>query len=60
MKYSFVVLLQFVNLTLEDLNTFGLQIVEDESDLDLGYFTITGSSFLVTEFKKFIQGSSYI
>lgn len=59
-KYSFVILLQYVNLTLEDLYTFGLQLIENESDLDLGYFTVQGETESINEFKSFINGNSYI
>ncbi len=59
-QYSFVVLLQFVNLTLNDLYTFGLTLIENESDLDLGYFTIEGETESIKEFRNFIQGNSYI
>lgn len=55
-KHSFVVLLQYVNLTLEDLNTFGLTLIENESDLDLGYFSIQGESESIQFYKDFLNG----
>lgn len=59
-QYSFVVLLEFVNLTLEDVYTFGLTLNENESDLDVGYFTVEGESESINEFKGFMEGSLYI
>lgn len=59
-KLSFVVLLQYVNLTLEDLYTFGLTLIENESDLDLGYFTVEGETESIQSFKSFINGSEYL
>ena len=58
-KLSFVVLLQYVNLTLEDLNTFGLNLIENESDLELGYFTVEGENQSIKEFRSFLYGGNY-
>ena len=54
-KYSFVVLLEYVNLTLEDLNTFNLSLDPDESDLELGYFTVRGDPESILDFKRFMN-----
>lgn len=59
-KFSFVVLLDYVTLTLEDLFTFGLTLNEDESDLNLGYFTVEGENQSIQEFRSFLRGSTYI
>ena len=59
-KLSFVVLLQYVNLTLEDLNTFGLNLIENESDLELGYFTVEGENQSIKEFRSFLNGEYVI
>ena len=59
-QYSFVVLLEYVNLTLEDLYTFGLTLNENESDLELGYFTVEGETESIQSFKSFINGSEYL
>lgn len=59
-KLSFVVLLDFVNTTIEDINTFGLKIDHDQSDLELGYFTIIGTPQRINEFRQFIHGGNYI
>jgi hypothetical protein len=59
-KHSFVVLLEYVNLTLEDLYTFGLNLIENESDLDLGYFTVEGENQSIQEFKSFLNGTNFI
>ena len=55
-SYSFVILLEYLNLTLEDINTFGLTVNHNESDLDLGYITVEGENESIQLFKRFIQG----
>ena len=59
-KTSFVVLLEYVNLTLEDVYTFGLTLNEDESDLELGYFTVEGDTESIQSFKSFMNGSEFL
>jgi hypothetical protein len=59
-KFSFVVLLDYVSETVTDLFTFGLSIVQTESDLELGYFTVEGESESIQEFRSFLRGSTYI
>ena len=59
-KFSFVVGLQYVNDTIEDLYEQGLQIIEDESDFALGYFTVQGTTENLNEFKAFLNGASFI
>lgn len=59
-KFSFVVGLEYVDQTIEDVYEQGLQIIESESDLILGYFTVQGPSENLNEFKAFINGVSYI
>jgi len=59
-KFSFVILLQYINLTLEDLNTFGLQLIENESDLTIGYFTVQGETESIQSFQRFINGTEFI
>lgn len=59
-KFSFVVLLDYVSETVTDLFTFNLSIVQTESDLELGYFTIEGETESINEFRNFIRGNSYI
>ena len=59
-KLSFVVLLEFVNITLEDINTFGLKIIENETDIELGYFTVEGENKLIKEFRSFLYGGNLI
>lgn len=59
-KFSFVILLEYIPITITDLYTFGLQILENESDLELGYFTVQGENQSIKEFKSFLQGSNFI
>jgi hypothetical protein len=59
-KYSFVILLPYISQTITDLCTFDLQILENESDLDLGYFTIQGENQSIQEFKSFLNGTNFI
>jgi hypothetical protein len=59
-KYSFVILLPYISQTITDLYTFDLQILENESDLDLGYFTIQGENQSIQEFKSFLNGTNFI
>lgn len=59
-KFSFVVLLDYVSETVTDLFTFNLSIVQKESDLELGYFTVEGETESINEFRNFIRGNSYI
>ena len=58
--FSFVILLEYLSITLEDLKTFGLQIIENESDLELGYITVFGKSENVNELKAFLNGTNFI
>jgi hypothetical protein len=59
-KLTFVVLLEYVNLTLEDVYTFGLTLNEDESDLELGYFTVEGDTESIQSFQSFMNGSEFL
>ena len=59
-KLSFVILLPYISQTITDLYTFGLQILENESDLELGYFTVEGENQSIQEFKSFLNGSNFI
>ena len=59
-KFSFVILLQYLNLTLEDINTFGLHLIENESDFDLGYLTIEGETESIQSFQRFINGTEFL
>ena len=59
-KFSFVILLPYISQTLKDLKTLGLQIIENESDLELGYFTIEGENESIQNFKSFLNGSNFI
>lgn len=59
-KFSFVVLLDYVSETVTDLFTFNLSIVQTESDLELGYFTVQGETESINEFKSFLYGGNYI
>lgn len=59
-KLSFVVILEFVNITIENINTFGLKIDHDQSDLELGYFTVYGTPHLIKEFRQFLNGTPNI
>lgn len=59
-KHSFVVLLDYIPQTLEDLNTLGLQILENESDITLGYITIQGEYQSIQNFKSFLNGTNFI
>lgn len=59
-KYSFVILLPYISQTITDLYTFDLQILENESDLELGYFTIQGENQSIQEFKSFLNGTNFI
>jgi len=54
-KHSFVVLLEYVNLTLEDISDFNVTLVPDESDLELGYFTVQGTPDSISELKEFLN-----
>lgn len=59
-KFSFVVLLPYISQTLEDLNTFGLQFLENESDLELGYLTVEGEYGSIQNLKSFLNGTNFI
>ena len=59
-KFSFVILLEYVSTIFDDLNTLDLQIIENESDLELGYFTVEGENQSIQEFKSFLLGSNFI
>ena len=59
-KLSFVILLPYISQTITDLYTFGLKIIENESDLELGYFTVEGENQSIKEFKSFLNGSNFI
>ena len=59
-KFSFVVLLDYINQTLEDLNTFNLTLIENESDITLGYFTVQGESESIQNLKSFLNGTNFI
>lgn len=59
-KFSFVVLLDYVSETVTDLFTFNLSIVQTESDLELGYFTVQGETESINEFKSFLYSGNYI
>ena len=59
-KHSFVILLEYIPITITDLYTFGLKIIENESDLELGYFTIEGENQSIQEFKSFLNGTNFI
>lgn len=59
-KLSFVILLPYISQTITDLYTFGLTIIENESDLELGYFTVEGENQSIKEFKSFLNGSNFI
>ena len=59
-KFSFVILLEYLNITLEDIKTFKLNVIENESDLNLGYITVEGENQSIKEFKSFINGLNFI
>ena len=59
-KLSFVILLPYISQTITDLYTFGLKIIENESDLELGYFTVEGENQSIKEFKSFLNGTNFI
>ena len=59
-KLSFVILLPYISQTITDLYTFDLKIIENESDLELGYFTVEGENQSIKEFKSFLNGSNFI
>jgi hypothetical protein len=59
-KFSFVILLEYVPITISDLYTYGLKIIENESDLELGYFTVEGENQSIKEFKSFLNGTNFI
>jgi hypothetical protein len=59
-KFSFVILLEYIPITIIDLYTYGLQILENESDLELGYFTVQGENQSIQEFKSFLNGTNFI
>ena len=55
-KLTFVVLLKYVDITIDDIKRLGLEIVKHESDLTVGYFTIQGDPDVIHEFKLFLGG----
>ena len=59
-KFSFVIKLEYVPITISDLNTFDLQIIENESDLELGYFTVQGETESIQNLKSFLNGTYFI
>jgi hypothetical protein len=52
--------LDYINETIEDLETLGLQIIENESDISLGYFTVQGETESINDMKNFLNGFNYI
>ena len=54
-KLSFVVLLKLVPETMENIKTFGLLVLEDESDIELGYFTVYGHTKNIEKFQLFLN-----
>lgn len=59
-KFSFVILLEYFNTTLEDIKTFDLKVIENESDYDLGYLTVIGKTENVNNLKAFLNGTNFI
>lgn len=59
-KHSFVIKLEYIPITLDDLNTLDLQIIENETDLDLGYFTVQGENQSIQNLKAFLNGTYFI
>ena len=55
-QFSFVVLSDYINQTITDLYTYGLNINKNESDLSLGYFTIEGENESIKDFYNFLNG----
>lgn len=55
-KFTFVILNEYLNITLEDIKTFGLKINKNETELPLGYITVEGENESIQLFKRFING----
>lgn len=59
--HSFVVLLQYVNSTISNvLNPLNLKIVQNKSDISLGYFTVSGSAGNIAVLKQYLAGNPVI
>lgn len=59
-KHSFVIKLEYIPITIDDLNTLDLKIIENESDLELGYFTVEGENQSIQNLKSFLNGTYFI
>lgn len=59
-KFSFVIKSEYIPITISDMNTFDLKIIENESDLELGYFTVEGENQSIQNLKSFLNGTYFI
>jgi hypothetical protein len=60
-KHSFVILLAYTeNFQSDILDPLNLSIVADESDIALGYYTVSGSSDSIAELKNYLSGNTYL
>jgi hypothetical protein len=55
-KYTFTILNEYLGITIEDINTRDLKIIENESDFSLGYITVEGENENIQYFKRFMNG----
>lgn len=60
MKHSFVILLEYVTEMIQTLEELNLKVIENESDLNLGYFTVEGETESIQNLKAFLKGEYVI
>lgn len=56
-KFSFVVLSDYVNEMFNTLKELNIKVNKSESDITLGYFTVTGESESIQILKDFLNGN---
>lgn len=60
-KKSFVILLEYTeHFEDEVLKPLNLSIVTEESDLALGFYTVTGTPSAISELTSYLKGTSYL
>lgn len=60
-KKSFVILLEYSDYFEDEvLKPLNLTIVTEESDIALGYYTVTGTPSAISELTSYLKGTSYL
>lgn len=53
-KLSFVVLLNQVDETVEKIKKTGVKLIQEDTDVGLGYFTVEGSAKEIHDLREFL------